>query len=172
MRAHVSFRPKSIKVDMEQFRKLKDTAILDRSPGGVQQADDGWSGMFFVNGQRIQVTPETKVLFKLTSDVKKQAKSLNKNPKSDEIRSQDDFRPLSSLAEITAGMLMTYEGKRDVETGRIVAERVEFSKNDFGKGEARLRQQLKVNVKQGDGLGFRPAELSISRIGKFKLPPS
>ena len=38
---------KSIKVDMEQFRKLKDTAILDRPPSGVQQVNGGWRGIFF-----------------------------------------------------------------------------------------------------------------------------
>jgi hypothetical protein len=42
---------------------------------------------------------------------------------------------------------MTYEGKRDIETGRILADRVEFSKNDFEKGEARLWKDLKVKVK-------------------------
>src|SRR5262249_57631262 len=33
---------KSIKVDMQQFRKLKDTAILDRPPSGVQAVNNGW----------------------------------------------------------------------------------------------------------------------------------
>ena len=32
-------------------------------------------------------------------------------------------------------MMMSYEGKRDIETDRIVADRVEFSKNEFEKGE-------------------------------------
>src|SRR5262249_44084594 len=158
---------KSIKVDMEQFRKLKDTAILDRPPIGVTPVNGGWRGIFFVNGQRIQVAPETKVLFKLTSLEKKLAKSASKKPKGDETESEDNFRPLFSLAEITSGMMMTYEGQRDIETGRILAERVEFSRNDFEKGEERLWKSLKVKVKPSDALGFKPA--SISSVGKFKL---
>src|SRR5262249_42187048 len=125
---------RSIKVDMEQFRKLKDTAILDRPPSGVQHVNGGWRGIFFVNGQRIQVIPETKVLFKLTSLEKKQAKSAKKTLTQNETESEGNFRPLSSLSEITSGMMMTYEGRRDIETGRILAERVEFSRNDFEKG--------------------------------------
>jgi Peptidase family M48/Domain of unknown function (DUF5666) len=163
---------KSIKVDMEQFRKLKDTAILDRSPIGVTPVSGGWRGIFFVNGQRIQVTPETKVLFKLTSLEKKLAKSATKKPKGDVAETEDSFRPLFSLAEVTSGMMMTYEGRRDIETGRILAERVEFSKNDFEKGEARLWKNYKVKVKPGDALGLKPAELSISNAGKYKLLPN
>ena len=162
----------SIKVDMEQFRKLKDTAILDRPPVGVQSVNGSWRGIFFVNGQRIQVTPETKVLFKLTNLEKKLTKSANKKPPANESETEDNFRPLFSLAEITLGMMMTYEGRRDIETGRILAERVEFSRNDFEKGEARLWKSLKVKVKPGDALGFKLAELSISRVGKYKLVPN
>src|SRR5262245_29266869 len=110
---------KSIKVDMEQFRKLKDTAILDRSPIGVEPVNGGWRGIFFVNGQKIQVTPETKVLFKLTNLEKKLTKSASKKTKEDVTETDDNFRPLFSLAEITSGMIMTYEGRRDIETGRI-----------------------------------------------------
>src|SRR5262249_15624747 len=160
---------KYIKVDMEQFRKLKDTAILDRPPVGVESVNGGWRGIFFVNGQRIQVTPETKVLFKLTNLEKKLAKSANKKLTENETDSEDSFRPLYSLAEVTSGIVMTYEGRRDIETGRILAERVEFSRNDFEKGEARLWEQLKVRVKPGDALGLKPSELSISNVGKFKL---
>jgi hypothetical protein len=135
----------SIKVDMEQFKKLKDTAILDRAPTGVEHVGDGWRGMFFVNGQRIQVTPSTAVVFKLTN----QEKKIVKNAKKTETVEDASFRPLSSLSEITSGMMMTYEGKRDVETGQIFADRVEFSKNEFEKGEERLWKEVKPNVKAG-----------------------
>src|SRR5262249_39881851 len=163
---------KYIKVDMEQFRKLKDTAILDRPPVGVESVNGGWRGIFFVNGQRIQVTPETKVLFKLTNLEKKLAKSAKKNLTEKETDNEDSFRPLYSLAEVTSGMMMTYEGRRDIETGRILAERVEFSRNDFEKGEERLWKRLNVKVKPGDALGFKPGELSISSVGKYKLLPN
>jgi hypothetical protein len=31
---------------------------------------------------------------------------------------------------------------------------------------------LKVKLKPGDALGFKPAELSISKVGKYKLVPN
>jgi hypothetical protein len=159
----------SIKVGMEQFKKLKDTAILDRAPTGVEHVDSGWRGMFFVNGQRIQVTPSTAVVFKLTNQEKKIAKNAKK-----QLEAADDasFRPLSSLSEITSGMMMTYEGKRDIETGQIFADRVEFSKNEFEKGEERLWKQLKVKVKPSNAQTFKPGELTIARVGKYKLLPN
>src|SRR5262249_818328 len=47
-----------------------------------------------------------------------------------------------------------------------------FSRNDFEKGEARLWKNYKVKVKPGDALGLKPAELSISNAGKYKLLPN
>ena len=64
---------------------------------------------------------------------------------------------------------MTYEGKRDRETGKILAERIEFSTNDLEDGEAKMWQSLKTSVKPAQGL--KPGELKIDKIGKFKLVP-
>ena len=64
---------------------------------------------------------------------------------------------------------MTYEGKRDRETGKILAERIEFSTNDLEDGEAKMWQSLKASVKTAQGLN--PGQLKIDRIGKFKLLP-
>jgi predicted Zn-dependent protease len=67
-------------------------------------------------------------------------------------------------------MLMTYEGKRVRDTGRILADRVEFTTNDLEDGEAKLWKSLKTSVKQAKGL--TPGELKIDKVGKFKLLPS
>ncbi|HYR82971.1 MAG TPA: hypothetical protein VE422_02720 [Terriglobia bacterium] len=107
--------PSSEPADVQQFEKVIQTAILPESPSGIEKSSEGWTGVFFVDGQRIEVTPETKVVFKLTSG-------------------ESEFRPLDSLEEILPGMLMTYEGKRDMETGKIMADRVEFSRNDVEEG--------------------------------------
>ena len=64
---------------------------------------------------------------------------------------------------------MTYEGKRDRETGKILAERIEFSTNDLEDGEAKMWKSLKTSVKAAQGL--KPGELKIDNVGKFKLLP-
>ena len=64
---------------------------------------------------------------------------------------------------------MTYEGARDRETGRIIAERVEFSTNDLENGEAKMWKSLKTTVKPPQAL--RPGELKVEKVGKFKLLP-
>jgi predicted Zn-dependent protease len=71
---------------------------------------------------------------------------------------------------VTIGMSMTYEGKRDRESGRILAERVEFSTNDLEDGEGRLWKSLKTSIRTAQGL--KPGELKIDRIGKFRLLPN
>jgi predicted Zn-dependent protease len=66
-------------------------------------------------------------------------------------------------------MAMTYQGKRDRETGKILAERIEFSTNDLEDGEAKMWKSLKTSVKAAQGL--KPGELKIDKVGKFKLLP-
>jgi hypothetical protein len=123
-------QPEPIKIDQEQFEKLKQTATLADAPAGIEKTSEGWTGVFFVDGERIKVTPETKMLVKLTGSRKEAAKAEE---------SASDFRPLASLEEIMPGMSMTYEGKRNMETGEVMADRVEFFRNDVEKGEPALQ---------------------------------
>ena len=155
-------KAKSIKVDMEQFKPQKQTAILAQQPAGVEQAPDGWTGTFLVDGQRIQVTPKTRVLFKLTSREKKLEKKA-KETAADE----GGFEPLRSLADVTSGMAMTYEGTRD-RTGTIVADRVEFARNDLEPGEKKMWDSLKVTTKPFNAAQALAGELKIAQVGKFK----
>lgn len=110
------------------------------------------------------VSPATELVFKLTSREKKQLKSKDKSPAAD-----DDFTPLSSLDQISIGMAMTYEGRRRPSDGAIEATRIELVNNDLEDGEARLWKSLKVSAKPAQG--FKPGELSIAKVGKFKLLP-
>lgn len=170
-------RASTIKVDMVQFKKLKQTAILGKPPKGITKSAEGWSGTFFADGQRIEVTPATQVVFKLTSREKKLVKEQEKqktNAQKPEQAEPDpgEYRPLESLDEVTTGMIMTYEGVRNVEDGSVEASRVEFMVNDFEKGEANLFKQLKTKIKPWDASSLKPGELSISRVGKFKLLPN
>lgn len=156
---------RSIKVDLEQFKAQKQTAILSRPPAGVAQGDAGWSGVFLVDGQRIQVTPATQVLYQMTRREKSLARKAKQN--GDE---EPAFEPLRSLADVTVGTAMTYEGRRDRD-GTIVATRVEFARNDLEAGEKRMWDSLKVSDKPFDDARSLAGDLRISQIGRFKTVP-
>jgi hypothetical protein len=147
-------RAKTIKVDLEQFRTLQNTAVLTRPPAGLVKSGNGWTGTFFADGQRIRVSPDTKVSLKLSST------------------ETVDNDLLTSLEEVSAGMLMTYEGVRDVETGMILADRVEFARNEFEKGEQDLWNRSLVRFRAADSLSDKPGELTVPGVGKFKLVPN
>jgi hypothetical protein len=158
-------KAKSIKVDIEQFKPHRQTAILSQPPAGVELGEQGWTGTFLVDGQRIQVNPQTEVLFKLTSREKKLAKKAKETPEA-----EGTFEPLRTLADVTIGMTMTYEGMRDRD-GTILARRVEFAKNDLEPGEKKLWDSLKVTTKPFNGSQSLAGELKISSVGKFKTLP-
>jgi hypothetical protein len=158
-------KAKSIKVDMEQFKPQKQTAILSQPPAGVERVDNGWTGMFLVDGQRIQVTAHTQVLFKPTSREKKLAKKAKTNAKDEGL-----FEPLRSLSDVTTGMAMTYEGRR-IADGTLVADRVEFTRNDLEPGEKKMFDSLKVSTKPFNAAQALAGELKINSVGKFKTVP-
>jgi Zn-dependent protease with chaperone function len=157
-------KAQAIKVDLEQFRSIKQTAFVTRPPEALVRLDETWSGQIAADGQRIVVTPQTVVVFKPTSRERK----LAKESKKDDL-DENEFEPLASLDQVTIGMAMTYEGRRDRDTGAIMAERVEFSHNDLEDGEAKLWRSIKLSVKPAQAL--KPGELKIDQVGKFKLLP-
>ena len=160
-------KAKSITVDLEQFKSIEQTAFITAPPQGIQLLDGKWAGELHADGQTILVTSDTTVLFKPTKREKKRAEQAakGKQPASEEVA-----EPLTSLDQVTVGMAMTYEGTRDRETGRIVAERVEFSSNDLEDGEAKMWKSLKTTIKPQQAL--KPGELKIDQVGKFTLLPA
>ena len=110
------------------------------------------------------------MLFKPTKREKKLAERKQKEQRQADAEEEEGFERLNSLDQVTVGMSMTYQGTRDRETGRILAERVEFSNNDLEDGEAKLWKSLKTSVKTAEAL--RPGELKIDQVGKFKLLPN
>jgi Domain of unknown function (DUF5666) len=140
-------KAKSIRVDLEQFKPLKQTAIVSARPEGIELLDGSWAGDLKADGQMIRVTRATKVLFKPTTREKKLAERKQKEQASD-ADAEAGFERLNSLDQVTVGMSMTYEGRRDRETGRILAERIEFTNNDLEDGEAKLWKSLKTTVKR------------------------
>jgi len=66
---------------------------------------------------------------------------------------------------------MNYEGKVDSD-GTILADRVEFMRNELEKGEASLWKSLKVKERIPDFQNSKSGESKIDRIGKYKLLPN
>lgn len=165
-------KARSISVDLEQFKKIKQRAVLSRPPEGLEKTDGHWTGVCFADGQRIRIGPNTQLVFGLT---KKERDRAKRQQAEDNPTNEDDagmtFQPLASLAEVTLGTVMTYEGKRSRTDGVIDAERVEFVHNDLEKGEKSLRDSLKMESTAFDDGLLRPGELKIRQVGKFKTLP-
>jgi len=160
----------SIKVDLEQFKKLKHEAVITRMPER-REGEVGQAGVFYVDGQRIRLTPQTQVLFAMTSREKKAASDKQKKPSEALLEALAQIRPVTSLDEVSVGMLMEYEGRRDPKDGTIIAERVEFSHNDLEDGEKKMWASLKTELKPANADPLSAGELKISEIGKFKTLP-
>jgi Zn-dependent protease with chaperone function len=151
-------KARSIKIDMDQFKKQKQTAILSRPPQGVTKSGKGWTGTFFVDGQRLRITPATAVVFKT-------------NDREVQDAADETFRPLATLSEVTTGMAMTYEGARTIQDGAVVATRVEFARNFLEPGEKKMWDSLQVSSRPYDAAQLKSGELKIEKVGKFKTLP-
>jgi len=162
-------KARSIKVDLEQFKSITQTAFVSALPEGIQVLDGSWVGELRADGQTIRVTNATKVRFKPTARERKLAELRSKAQGTSGNEEGEDDEPLRSLDQVTVGMAMTYSGTRDRETGKVVAERIEFSKNDLDDGEGKMWRSLKTAVKPSQGL--KAGELKIDKIGKYKLLP-
>ncbi len=177
-------RARSIKLFLDDYKKLKRTALLEHPPA-LERSENGWAGFFFADGQHIRVQPSTKVVFKPNKterkalkerekQQKKMAKKGKGKPESEEEELEVDeqyARPLRSLDEIGPNTFMTYEGYR-AEDGSIDAVRVEFMRNELEKGEVKNRKKLEPKIKEPNYLSGKPGELKIPKVGKFKLVPS
>src|SRR3954470_22419600 len=118
-------RAKSLKIDMDQFRVKPLTAVISSPPKGLVQTETGWIGEFVADGQRIHVSPATKVLFRPSrSDKDLQKAAKQSKTKSDAVADGAGADVLQSLDQVTTGMLLTYQGKRDPVSGLIEAEKV------------------------------------------------
>ena len=159
----------SMRVDMEQFKSIKQTTFVSVAPEGIQLLNGGWAGELRADGQVIRVTAATVVVFKPTKREKALAKLRGKGGSTPE-EEEREFELLKSLEQVTVGMAMTYEGKRDPDTGHILAERVEFASNDLEDGEARLWRSMNTSTRPPNGL--KPGELKIGSRAKYKLLPN
>jgi Zn-dependent protease with chaperone function len=164
-------RAKSIKVILEEFKKIKRAALIEHRPT-IERGNSGWVGTFFADGQSIQVDPSTQVLFKLTKSEQQLQKKEKKELTSTQNPSDEEgFSPLMSLDQVTPNTFMSYQGLRLVD-GSIRALRVEFQRNEMEKGEAKTWKGLKTSIKPPSFVEGKPGELKIAQVGKYKLVPS
>jgi Zn-dependent protease with chaperone function len=169
---------KSIKVVLDDYRKIKRTALIERQPL-LTRTSGGWEGTFFADGQNIRVESSTKVFFKPNKSeskaLKQQTKSDKKNTghieQGSDAGASSDLHLLESLDQIGPNTFMTYEGLRQPD-GSIAASRLEFVRNEIEKGESRLWRELEPKVKESGLTSGKPGELKIRTIGKFKLLPN
>jgi hypothetical protein len=78
--------------------------------------------------------------------------------------------PLTSLADIGPGVIMTYEGKEQPD-GAVLTSKVTFVKNEQEKGEKNLWKQLKVKEKPANFMEGKPGELKVGNA-KYKVLPN
>ena len=166
----------SIYVILEEFKRIKRVALLERSPILVKESD-GWVGSFFADGQLIQVRPSTEVIFKPNKSEKIALRKSARKKRTGQKESQEkagnsDFsRTLQSLDEIGPNTFMTYEGYRE-DDGSIFALRLEFMLNELLKREINLSTALTPRIKEPNYLTLKPGRLKISRVGAFKIVPN
>jgi len=168
-----------VTVDLDQFRKLKNTTVLSRTPEGIVKGEKGWSGIFWADGRQIRINETTQVLFELNKSEQKAVETAAKNPKaktpSETANADDDefgnSEPLKDISDVKAGMFATFEGIEQPD-GAILASRIIFVKNELEKGEGNLWKSLKLTEKTPNFTEGEPGELKVSSVGKFKLLPN
>jgi hypothetical protein len=172
-----------VTIDLDQFRKLKNTTVLTRDPEGFEKLESGWKGICWADGRRIRIEPATLVLFELNRTEKKEAakpgeaKKAEKDKdedKKDDVADEDEFtksEPLKSIHDVKAGMLATYEGVEQPD-GTVLASRIVFMKNELEKNEGKFWESLSIKEKPSNFIEGNPGELSIKQIGKFRLLPN
>jgi hypothetical protein len=78
--------------------------------------------------------------------------------------------PLTSLADIGPGVIMTYEGKEQPD-GTVLVSKVTFVKNEQEKGERDLWKKLKIKEKPSNFIEGKPGEIKVGS-DKYKILPN
>lgn len=144
-----NLQAEEIRIDAEQYEeKIKRTAYLHKPIQGLTKSGNNWSGMMMVDGQRIEIIPDTRLLLALNRVEKEEAKKQRRvtGNKSKDEEEAGDQRPLRNLTEIGPGDFVEYSGVRS-ETGTIDATQLVFQHNTREKGETDMFKQLQGQVK-------------------------
>jgi len=192
-------RATKVKIDLDQFRQLDVTTILDRKPLELQQTESGWRGLIAADGRRVRIEPETKMLFSLNHAERKQSKEQDKGEREQKNRerkpddkdwwkmsksrgdgswpgetgnkpAEEEFVPLKSLSDVGPGTTMTYHGREQAD-GTVLATKVEFKQNEMEKAEFNLWKQIKIKETPFNFFEEKPGELRVGS-DKYKLFPN
>ncbi len=168
-----------VTVDLDQFRKLKNTTVLSRIPEGIVKGEKGWNGVFWADGRKIRIDETTQVLFELNKSERKADSDAKKNKVKNDAKTEtaddaDEFtdsEPLKDIAQVKPGMIVTFEGTTKPD-GMVLATRLVFLKNELEKGEDGLWKSMKITEKASNLTADEPGELKVSSVGKYKLLPN
>lgn len=157
-----SLKASSIKVFLEDTRKIKRTALLEKPPL-LEKDGDNWKGLIFVDGQKVNIDKTTAVTFKATRTEKKEAKKEGDKP-------AEEAGKLTSPDQLNLDTFARYEGTRQAD-GSILATKIEFQHAELADGEAKLWKQLTPHVKEANYVSSKSGQLDISKM-KYKLFPN
>lgn len=147
---------RKVKIDLDQFRKLKQTVVLSSKPEKLERVGENWRAVLFAGGRRIRIEPTTKIEFQLSKierdDIARNAKEKDKN---------GELHTLTSLDEVGPGILMTFEGMIAPD-GTVTAERAEFRRNEREKNEEGLWKMYKTKVKTPRDQDNKPSTIKVS----------
>jgi hypothetical protein len=155
-------KAKSIKVFLDDTKKVKRTALLEKMPS-LEKSDAGWKGTLFVDGQRVVVAETTTMTLRPNKGEKKQAKK-------DKTELEAEGVKVTSLDGLNLDTFVHYEGIRQKD-GTILASKIEFRHAELEEGEAKLWKQLSPKVKDADYMSFKAGQLKVANQ-KYKLVPS
>src|SRR5690348_12737719 len=141
-------KAKSIKVFLDDTRKIRRTALLEKAPSLEKTEGGTWSGDLFVDGQRVLVTDATIMTLRPNKGERKEAKT-SKN----EI--EQAGAKLTSLDGLNLDTFAHYEGVRQKD-GTVLASKIEFHHAELEPGEAKMWKQLSPKVKEANYLSFTP----------------
>ncbi len=155
-------KAKSIKVFLDDTKKVKRTALLEKMPF-LEKSDAGWKGTLFVDGQRVVVAETTTMTLRPNKGEKKQAKK-------DKTELEPEGVKVTSLDGLNLDTFVHYEGIRQKD-GTVLASKIDFRHAELEDGEAKLWKQLSPKVKNADYMSFKAGQLKVANQ-KYKLVPS
>lgn len=157
-------KARSIKVFLDDTRKIKRTALVQETPVLSKTESALWSGMVKADAQRVAISESTVVIVKPNKGERKQSKSDKSET------SKEDALKLVSPDYINQDTFIHYEGTRQAD-GSVLASKVEFQHAELEDGENKLWRQLTPRVKESNFTSSKAGELRIWR-SKYKLVPN
>jgi hypothetical protein len=153
-----AFKAKSIKVFLEDTRRIRRTALLEQLPS-LTKKDSGWEGEIHADGQIVSVVASTSVTIK-----------ANKQERRDRTDPEDAKNSkLTSLERLNLDTFVRYEGTRQ-PSGKIEAQKIEFQHAELEEGEAKMWKRYEPKIQDPDYSAFVPGQLKM-HWKKYRIVP-